>query len=84
MANGTATSNNFKLFKFISENQRDWDRWIPMCLLAYRSSKHETTGAVPAELYLARDLRLPMDFLRGNPPNKRESNTTIDCVSRVR
>jgi len=26
------------LVKFISENQRNWDRWIPMCLLAYRSS----------------------------------------------
>jgi len=51
------------LAKFISENQKDWDRWIPMCLLAYRSSKHETTGVTPAELYLAQDLRLPMDLL---------------------
>jgi len=72
------------LAKFISENQKDWDRWIPMCLLAYRSSKHETTGVTPAELYLARDLRLPMDLLRGNPPSERELVTTIDCVSRVR
>jgi len=72
------------LAKFISENQRDWDRWIPMYLLAYRSSKHETTGVTPAELYFARDLRLPMDLLRGNPPNKKESDTTVDCVSRIR
>jgi len=61
------------LVKFISENQRDWDRKIPMCLLAYRSSKRETTGVTPAELYLARNLRLPMDLLRGNPPSKRKS-----------
>jgi len=72
------------LAKFISENQRDWDRWIPMCLLAYRSSKHETTGVTPAELYFARDLRLPMDLLRGNPPGERESERTIDYVSRIR
>jgi len=55
-----------------------------MCLLAYKSSKHETTGITPAELYFARDLRLPMDLLRENPPNKREPDTTIDCISRVR
>jgi len=52
-----------------------------MCLLAYRSSKHETTGVTPAELYFARDLRLPMDLLRGNPPGKRELSTTIDYIS---
>jgi len=72
------------LAKFVSENQKDWDRWIPMCLLAYRSSKHEITGVTPAELYFARDLRLPMDLLRGNPPGKREPSTTIDCINRVR
>jgi len=37
--------------------------------MAYRSSKHETTGVIPphstpAESYFARDLRLPMDLLR--------------------
>jgi len=31
------------LSKFIEENQRNWDRWIPMFLLAYRSSKREIT-----------------------------------------
>jgi len=56
------------LAKFISENQKDWDKWIPLFLLAYRSSKHESTGVTPAELYLGRELRLPLDLLRGSPP----------------
>ena len=56
------------LAKYISSNQKDWDRWIPMFLLAYRTSKHEATGVTPAELYFARDLRLPLDLLRGKPP----------------
>lgn len=56
------------LSKFVAENQRDWDRWIPLYLLAYRTSKHETAGVTPAELYFARDLRLPVDLLRGNSP----------------
>ena len=55
------------LAKFVSDDQKDWDNWIHMYLLAYRSSKHEATGASPAELYFARDLRLPLDLLRESP-----------------
>ena len=42
---------------------------IPMFLLAYRSSRHEPTGVTLAELYLGKDLRLPLDLSIGNPPN---------------
>lgn len=57
------------LAKFVAQNQRDWDSWIPMFLLAYRSLKHEATGVSP-ELYFARDLTLTLDLLRGSPPRK--------------
>ncbi|KAL6252061.1 hypothetical protein P5V15_010192 [Pogonomyrmex californicus] len=50
------------------ENQKNWDRWVPLGLLAYKSSKHEVTGFTPAELNLDRELRLPIDLLRGCPP----------------
>jgi len=40
-----------------------------MFLLSYRTSKHETTGLTPAEVYFGRDLRLPLDLLRGRPPD---------------
>ncbi|XP_018362821.1 PREDICTED: uncharacterized protein LOC108761002 [Trachymyrmex cornetzi] len=40
-----------------------------------QTSKHETTGVSPAELYLAQDLRLPMDLLRGNPPDEERSDS---------
>ncbi|XP_018367480.1 PREDICTED: uncharacterized protein LOC108763995 [Trachymyrmex cornetzi] len=40
-----------------------------------RTSKHETTGVSPAELYLAQDLRLPLDLLRGNPPDEERSDS---------
>ena len=33
------------------ENQKDWDRWLPQVLLAYRSSVHESTGATPFALW---------------------------------
>jgi len=57
------------LAKYISSNQKDWDRWVPMFLLSYRTSKHETTGITLAEIYFGRDLRLSLNLLRGRPPN---------------
>lgn len=71
------------LAKFISKNQKDWDTWVPLFLLAYRSSKHESTGFTPAESYFGQDLRLPLDLLRGTPPEQSET-TPADYVSTVR
>ena len=71
------------LAKFISENQKDWDRWISLYLLAFRSSKQEATGASPAEMYLGQDLRLPLDLLRGNPPSSKKEER-IDFIFRLR
>ncbi|KMQ92146.1 integrase core domain protein [Lasius niger] len=56
------------LAKYISKNQKDWDRWVLMFLLAYRFSKHEITSVTPTELCFARDLKLPLDLLLGSPP----------------
>ena len=39
------------LSKYITNNQQDWDRWVSLYLLAYRSSVHATTGVTPAEMY---------------------------------
>lgn len=72
------------LTKYISENQKDWDRWISLYLLAYRSSKHETTGVSPAELYFAQDLRLPLDLLRGSPPNENNEMSVNEYLGKLR
>lgn len=70
------------LSKFIAENQRDWDRWIPMFLLAFRSSKQESTGVTPAEMYRGYDLRLPLDLLRGSPPGEKSEVCQFVCELR--
>ena len=72
------------LAKFVSEDQKDWDNWIPMFLLAYCSSKHEATGASPAELYFARDLRLPLDLLRGAPPINEENGSSEEFIQKLK
>ncbi|KAG5894815.1 hypothetical protein JTB14_008305 [Gonioctena quinquepunctata] len=49
------------LSHYISENQRDWDNWIPFVLMAYRGSTHSSTGYSPYFLLHGRDQILPMD-----------------------
>jgi len=69
------------LAKYVSENQRD--RWIDLCLLAYRSARHETTKISPAEMCFRRELKLPINLLCGFSPQKPESEEN-DFVSQLR
>jgi len=72
------------LAKFIFENQKDWNRWISLYLLAYRSSKHETTGMTPTEVYFAQDLHLLTDLLRDNPSKTEEVGSLEDYLGKVK
>ena len=56
------------LSKFVSDNQRDWDKVIAPFLLAYRSSVHESTGYTPSMLVTGREMKLPSDILHGLKP----------------
>jgi len=49
------------LSMYVSTSQRDWDFFIPYVLLAYRTSKHESTGFSPFYLLYGRQARLPID-----------------------
>jgi len=71
------------LAKYVSENQRDWDRWISLCLLAYRSARHETTKISPTEMCFGWKLKLPIDLLRRAPPQNPESEKN-NFVSQLR
>ncbi|XP_057324829.1 uncharacterized protein LOC130667333 [Microplitis mediator] len=54
---------------------------------AYRSSKHETTEFSPAMLMMGRELRIPLDLLRGSPTDLEslgESETLSDFVSQLK
>ena len=63
------------LRKVVSTHQRDWDERLPIFLLAYRASTHETTGVTPANMGFGRVLRLPCDLMFGAPPDKEKSTT---------
>eukprot|EP00118_Oscarella_pearsei_P024332 m.304090 g.304090 ORF g.304090 m.304090 type:complete len:700 (+) comp40844_c0_seq33:2686-4785(+) len=48
------------LSKVVDENQRDWDRKLPMALFGYRTARQSTTGQTPFELLYGRQPRLPI------------------------
>ena len=51
------------LSKFVSTNQRDWDEYLPLFLLAYRSLVHESTKQTPYMIFFGRHVLLPVDLL---------------------
>jgi transposase InsO family protein len=63
------------LWKVIMSHQRDWDERLPLFLLAYRTSTHNTTGLTPASLVFGRELQLPCDLLFGVPSDKERPTT---------
>ena len=50
---------------FVSKNQKDWDDYISLLMIAYRSSEHQTTEISPYELVLSRQTTLPVDMAMG-------------------
>ena len=55
------------LSKYVGQNQRSWDDHLPLVLLAYRSSVHDSTSLSPAMMTYARELDLPVDLIYGSP-----------------
>ncbi|PIK51181.1 Retrovirus-related Pol polyprotein from transposon [Apostichopus japonicus] len=49
------------LAKVVDSDQKNWDKCIPLVMMAYRSSIHESTGHSPAEMMLGREIPLPVD-----------------------
>ncbi|GFV62887.1 retrovirus-related Pol polyprotein from transposon 412 [Trichonephila clavipes] len=58
-----------RLSLLVSSNQQDWDKKMPLFLLAFRSAVLETTGYSPFQMLFGRDLRLPKDLLFSQPPD---------------
>ena len=61
------------LSAYVSQNQKDWATYIPMLVLAYNSSVHDSTRCTPASLMLGRQLRLPIDLALGTPETRQST-----------
>ncbi len=52
------------LKKFVSESGKDWDKWLPYLLFAYREVPQASTGFSPFKLLFAHHVRGPLDVLK--------------------
>ena len=53
------------LAKFVDSEQTDWDKYLPIAMMAYRSAVHDSTKYSPAMMLFGHELALPMDLWRG-------------------
>ncbi|XP_029928572.1 uncharacterized protein LOC115374014 [Myripristis murdjan] len=74
------------LKKFISSNGKDWDRWLPYLLFAYREVPQVSTGFSPFELLYGRQVRGPLDVLQEAWVSQKagSSNNVLAYVLRMR
>jgi hypothetical protein len=77
------------LWKVVPVNQTDWDERLPISLLAYRASTHDTMGLTLASLVFGRELRLSCNLLFGAPPDKKwptidHAADLVDCLHNIR
>lgn len=73
------------LRKVVGENQREWDRHIPLFLMSYRSAVHSSTGQAPASVIFGHEFRLPSEIKFGVPPTEAaRASTASDYVADLR
>ena len=47
---------------YVRRDGRDWDRWVPYSLMAYRTIPHASTGYSPNFLLYGREIRAPLEY----------------------
>ena len=74
------------LRKFVAENAKDWDRWLPYLLFAYREVPQASTGFSPFELLFGRPVRGPLDVLKEvwEGPQTAETQSVLAHVLKMR
>ena len=68
------------LSKVVDENQPDWDQRIPLFLMAYRSSVHDTTGMTPAKLVFGWEIRLSGYSMFGSSETQSQEPQNYSCL----
>ena len=60
------------MMRQVVEHQAEWDRYLPLLTMAYRSSRHATTGHSPNFLMLGRELPMPTHLI-AKPPSQSDN-----------
>ena len=60
----------------MDDHQTDWNMYLPMLMMAYRTAVQEYTRCSLARLMFGRELKLPIDLLYGRPIEDRPNGIT--------
>ena len=62
------------LSKYVADKPSDWDQWLGLVVMAYRTAKHSSTGFSPFQLLYGRDSVTPADVEFHLPTSSRTRN----------
>ena len=62
----------------LQPDQKDWDLQLSACMMAYRSSVHESTGFTPNQLMLGHEIEVPPDVMTESTPDR--PTTSVEYV----
>lgn len=62
----------------------DWDLMVPMAVMAYRATKHSSTGFTPNMMLFGRELTEPADLVVGLPFSETSAPTPPQYVAEMR
>jgi len=63
VAEGFHATLNLMIGRMVSEQQREWDLFLPHVMAAYRSSVHQLTGYTPNYSMFEGEVRAPVDLV---------------------
>lgn len=79
------------LSKVVDKHHKDRDHCLPFVLMAYRSSRNETTGCSPNEMLFGREITLPIDVIldrgvaeEGMDHRRQDSHYVLQLLKRLR
>ncbi|KAK3522786.1 hypothetical protein QTP86_034652 [Hemibagrus guttatus] len=87
-SDGQVESFNATLQKILATTSErchwDWDLMVPYAVMAYRATKHSSTGFTPNMMLFGREITEPIDLVAGMPPNHTLTKTFPQYVVQVK
>ncbi|KAL0202037.1 hypothetical protein M9458_000055, partial [Cirrhinus mrigala] len=62
----------------------EWDLMVPYAVMAYRATKHSSTGFTPNMMLFGREITEPIDLVAGKPPNDTLTQSIPQYVVQMR
>lgn len=87
LPDGQVERFNTTLQKILATTERchwDWDLVIPFAVMAYRATKHSSTGFTPNMMLLGREVTEPIDLVAGLSTDHEHAKTPPQYVAQLR